>query len=115
MGVPYSREIDAAFLQVTPLVQQIAPLITTAKVVVVVIALVQVFVVGLLCAILGVLVAGVVCVNPDLERERRKLVTPAVKWLVRRTRWDLLRGLLFITIPVIFAVFLAVLGFSMWG
>ena len=67
MGIPYSREINAAFEQVTPLVAAGFKVLTTMKNISILLAAIQIITVLCLMAILGVLVALVYCVNPDLE------------------------------------------------
>ncbi|RVX74848.1 hypothetical protein B0A52_01125 [Exophiala mesophila] len=81
MGIPYSREINQAFEQVTPLVAAGFEVLQTTKNIAILLACIQVLTVILLGLILLALLALVCAVNPDLEQEREELVTPAVKWL----------------------------------
>jgi hypothetical protein len=67
MGIPYSREINAAFTQVTPLVAAGFSVLQTTKNISILLAVIQVLTVLFLAAILVVLVALCYCVNPDLE------------------------------------------------
>lgn len=81
MGIPYSREIDNAFKQVTPLVAAGFQVLQTTKNISILLAVIQVLTCVFLSAIL-VALAGLICtVNPDLARERDELVTPCVRWL----------------------------------
>lgn len=74
MGIPYSREIENAFNQVTPLVAAI-------KIIFILLAVIQVLICVFLSAILFALIGLICTVNPDLVRERDQLVTPTVRWL----------------------------------
>src|SRR5690242_15115844 len=67
MGIPYSREINAAFSQVTPLVAAGYKVLRTTKNISILLAAIQVLTVVLLGAILVVLVGILYAVNPDLE------------------------------------------------
>lgn len=67
MGIPYSREINAAFDQVTPLVAEVDRILRTMHNISIIVAVIQVLTVVLLFAILLVLVLIVYSVNPDLE------------------------------------------------
>lgn len=81
MGIPYSREINSAFDQVTPLVAAGFEVLQTTKNIAILLACIQVFTTILLIMILLALL-GVLCtMNPDLEREKDELVTPVVQWL----------------------------------
>ncbi|KAI3397708.1 hypothetical protein diail_10477 [Diaporthe ilicicola] len=81
MGIPYSREINKAFEQVTPLVAAGFQVLQTTKDISILLACIEV----LTCVFLGlVLLAliGIICtLNSELEREKDELVTPVVKWL----------------------------------
>ncbi|KIW11341.1 hypothetical protein PV08_10641 [Exophiala spinifera] len=81
MGIPYSREINAAFEQVTPLVAAGFEVLETTKDIAILLACIQVLTVTLLAFILFALLALIITMNPDLEKERRELVTPSVVWL----------------------------------
>lgn len=80
MGIPYSKQINSAFDQVTPLVAAGFEVLQTTKNISVLLAAVQVITAILLFFILGALLAILVSINPDLENERRSLITPTVKW-----------------------------------
>lgn len=81
MGIPYSREINSAFAQVTPLVAAGFQVLQTTKNISILLAAIQVLTAFFLFLILLVLL-GVLCsVNPDLQREKEELVTPVVRWL----------------------------------
>lgn len=67
MGIPYSREINAAFEQVTPLVAAGYKVLRTTKNISVLLAIIQVLTVLLLFMVWLALVALMYCVNPDLE------------------------------------------------
>lgn len=81
MGIPYSREIDNAFNQVTPLVAAGFQVLQTTKNISILLAIIQVLTCMFLGAILLALVALICTVNPDLVREKDELVTPLVRWL----------------------------------
>jgi uncharacterized BrkB/YihY/UPF0761 family membrane protein len=67
MGIPYSRQINAAFEQVTPLVAAGFKVLRTTRDISILLAVIQVLTVLLLGLILLGLVALLYCVNPDLE------------------------------------------------
>lgn len=67
MGIPYSREINAAFEQVTPLVAAGFKVLRTMKDISILLAVIQVLTVLFLAMILFVLVLLLYSVNPDLE------------------------------------------------
>lgn len=81
MGIPYSREINQAFEQVTPLVAAGFEVLQTTKNIAILLACIQVLTVILLGLLLLGIFALLCTVNPDLDRERQELVTPAVQWL----------------------------------
>jgi hypothetical protein len=83
MGIPYSKQINAAFDQVTPLVASGFQVLETTKNIAVLLAFIEVFIFILLGLILIALFILLVTVNPDLEEERRELVTPMVKWTLK--------------------------------
>lgn len=89
MGIPYSKEINIAFAQVTPLVAAGFEVLQTTKNISILLAAVQILTTILLSVILLTLVALICVVNPDLERERDALVTPVVRWLAG---WVLVYG-----------------------
>jgi hypothetical protein len=67
MGIPYSREINAAFEQVTPLVAAGFEVLRTTKNISIILAIIQVLTVVFLAAILGALLLLLVICNPDME------------------------------------------------
>jgi hypothetical protein len=67
MGIPYSRQINAAFEEVTPLVAAGFKVLRTTRNISILLAIIQVLTVFLLFLILLGLVALLYCVNPDLE------------------------------------------------
>ncbi|KAL2444401.1 hypothetical protein ABEF95_016530 [Exophiala dermatitidis] len=81
MGIPYSKEINAAFEQVTPLVAAGYEVLRTTKDIAILLACIQVLTVVLLFLILMALLGLLLSVNPDLVDERQQLVTPALQWL----------------------------------
>lgn len=84
MGIPYSRQINAAFDQVTPLVASAYEVLQTTKNISLLLAAIQILTVILLAMILLVLLGIAYSVNPDLDRERKALVTPTLQWLAVR-------------------------------
>jgi hypothetical protein len=80
MGAIYSREIHAAIDQLTSLVAAVQ----TTKNIFIFLAAIQVIKVIILALILLAMLALLVTMNPDLEDERAAVVTPAVKWIIRR-------------------------------
>jgi hypothetical protein len=70
MGIPYSREINAAFEQVTPLVGAGYQVLRTMKDISILLAVIQVLTVLSLIMILFVLILLLYSVNPDLEVRR---------------------------------------------
>lgn len=81
MGLPYSKQINAAFDQVTPLVAAGFEVLETTKNISLLLAWIQVLTVVLLAFIVLELFALLVTINPDLQTERQAIVTPAVKWI----------------------------------
>jgi hypothetical protein len=67
MGIPYSREINAAFDQVTPLVAAGFKVLKTTRNISILLAIIQVLTVIFLALILVVLLGVLYSVNPDLE------------------------------------------------
>lgn len=80
MGIPYSKQIHAAFDQVTPLVAAGFEVLQTTKNISILLAAIQVVTVLILGLILLTLIALLISVNPDLEAERAAIVTPVVRW-----------------------------------
>lgn len=81
MGIPYSREINNAFDQVTPLVAAGFEVLQTTKNISILLAAIQVLTCVFLGAILLALMGLICTVNPDLEMEKDELVTPSMRWL----------------------------------
>ena len=81
MGIPYSREINAAFDQVTPLVAAAYEVLQTTKNIAILLACIQVTTVVLLTLILFALFGLLFTLNPDLDQERQQLVTPVMQWM----------------------------------
>ncbi|KAL9090730.1 MAG: hypothetical protein Q9165_005218 [Trypethelium subeluteriae] len=81
MGIPYSREINAAFEQVTPLVAAAYEVLSTIKNIAILLSAIQILTVILLTLILVSLLGLLYTLNPDLEKERKQLVTPVMQWL----------------------------------
>jgi hypothetical protein len=77
MGIPYSREINAAFEQVTPLVAAGYKVLRTTKNISIILAIIQVLTVIFLGLILLALIALLYTVNPDLEVRSPKLTSQA--------------------------------------
>jgi hypothetical protein len=67
MGIPYSRQINAAFEEVTPLVAAGFKVLRTTRNISILLAVIQVLTVFFLFLILLGIVALLYCVNPDLE------------------------------------------------
>ncbi|KAI9651186.1 hypothetical protein NHQ30_001223 [Ciborinia camelliae] len=80
MGIPYSKEYKSIVSTGTDFVD-------TAKKVAIVAVCLQIYYIVVLSLILGALLALLVTTNPDLEEERRALVTPVVKWLASWVMW----------------------------
>jgi hypothetical protein len=79
--MPYSKQVNAAFDQVTPLVAAGFEVLQTTKNIAILLAVVQVFVAIVLTLTLLAILALIYSVNPDLETERKALVTPCMQWL----------------------------------
>jgi hypothetical protein len=67
MGIPYSRQINAAFEEVTPLVAAGFKVLRTTRDVAIILATIQILTVFLLGLILVALFALLYSVNPNLE------------------------------------------------
>ncbi|KAI8932118.1 hypothetical protein NX059_011003 [Plenodomus lindquistii] len=100
MGLPYSRQINAAFEQVTPLVAAGFKVLRTTRDISILLAVIQVLTVWLLFLILVGIVGVLVCVNPDLEEERKLLITPWLKLIMRITLWSLIKTAVSFTVCV---------------
>ncbi|RGP74075.1 hypothetical protein FSPOR_1770 [Fusarium sporotrichioides] len=81
MGMPYSKQVHAAFDQVTPLVAAGFEVLKTTKNIAILLAIVQILVAIVLTLTLLAILALIYSVNPDLEAERQALVTPCMQWL----------------------------------
>jgi hypothetical protein len=81
MGIPYSKEINAAFEEVTPFVAAGFDVLKTTKNIAILLACIQVLTAVLLSLILFALLGLLFTINPDLEKERQQLVTPVMHWL----------------------------------
>ena len=80
MGIPYSKQINSAFDEVTPLVAAGFHVLRTSRNISILLAVVQILNTLLLGLAVIALLALLITVNPDLERERRSLVTPTARW-----------------------------------
>jgi hypothetical protein len=81
MGIPYSKQINLAFDQVTPLVAHGFKVLQTTRNITYLLAAIQVLTVVFLGFILIALVGLIITVNPELVHERQTLVTPVVQYL----------------------------------
>lgn len=84
MGIPYSKQINAAFDQVTPLVAAGFEVLETTKNIAVLLMYIEILTIVLLALILISLIAILITINPDLEEERKILLTPILKWITRK-------------------------------
>ena len=89
MGIPYSKEINKAFVelnnaygQVTPLVAAAYEVLETTKNISLLVAGIQVLNTILLSILLMCTLGLLITVNPDLDKERAEIVTPAIRWIV---------------------------------
>jgi hypothetical protein len=91
MGIPYSKQINLAFDQVTPLVAAGFKILKTTRNITYLLAAIQVLTAVFLGLILITLIGLIITVSPDLEYERQVLVTPTVKWIalsaIQYWRW----------------------------
>lgn len=83
MGIPYSKQINLAFDQVTPLVAKGFEILQTTRNITYLLAAIQVLTALFLLLILITLLALIITVSPDLEDERKALVTPVMRGLAR--------------------------------
>ncbi|OCT52624.1 hypothetical protein CLCR_10837 [Cladophialophora carrionii] len=112
MGLPYSKEIHAAFDQVTPLVAAGFEVLQTTKDIAILLAVIQVVTALSLILILLALIALLFTVNPDLEKERVQLVTPFMQWLAS---WVYKYGrLASYVVRIVFTVGVIVFAWSIW-
>jgi hypothetical protein len=87
MGIPYSKQINIAFDQVAPLVAAGFIVLQTTRNITYLLAAIQVLTAVFLFLILITLLALIITVSPDLEFERKELVTPAVREIIEYGRW----------------------------
>ncbi|GAM90421.1 hypothetical protein ANO11243_084640 [Dothideomycetidae sp. 11243] len=87
MGIPYSKQVNAAFEQVTPLVAAGFQVLQTTRNISVLLAAIQVLTVLLLGLIQATLLVVLITVNPDLQEERRAIVTPMMRWVAEWMIW----------------------------
>lgn len=94
MGIPYSKEINKAFEelnqaygQVTPLVASAYDVLETTKNISLLLLAIQVLTVVLLGLTVLALVGLLITMNPDLDEERRELVTPVLRWVAGWARF----------------------------
>ncbi|KAI9693426.1 MAG: hypothetical protein M1820_009302 [Bogoriella megaspora] len=112
MGIPYSREINSAFDQVTPLVAAGFEVLQTTKNIAILLACIQVLTTLLLTLILLALLGLLCTMNPDLAKEREELVTPVVQWLAS---WIFTYGRIASwVLRVLIVVVTASLGLFLW-
>ena len=113
MGIPYSRQINTAFSQVQPLVASGFEVLETTKNIAVALFVIQILSVILLSFILVALLGLLFTLNPDLEPERKAIVTPVMKWIASWIKggngvpWWVAAGMVFIFVG-------AGLGFGGW-
>ena len=81
MGIPYSKQINAAFDQVSPLVAQALDALHVTQYITYLLAGIQVITAILQLLTVLALLALLITVNPDLSAERAELVTPALKYM----------------------------------
>ena len=83
MGIPYSKQINLAFDQVTPLVAKGFEILQTTRNITYLLAAIQVLTALFLFLILITLLGLIITVSPDLEYERQVLVTPVMKGMAK--------------------------------
>lgn len=111
MGLPYSKQINAAFDSVTPLVSAGFSTLQTTKNISLFLAIIQVLTVLFLALIATILFGVLITVNPDLSTEREMVVTPVVKWVVGlmgRVGWGVGWGMLIVGVGMGLGVTLGV-------
>ncbi|KAF2633089.1 hypothetical protein BU25DRAFT_406345 [Macroventuria anomochaeta] len=108
MGIPYSREINAAFEQVTPLVAAGFKVLRTTKNISIVLAIIQVLTVLFLGLILLALITLIYTVNPDLEEERQQLITPWLKYYAHITLFGIIKTIITSSLVI------GAVGFAAW-
>ncbi|KAF2149188.1 hypothetical protein K461DRAFT_42439 [Myriangium duriaei CBS 260.36] len=87
MGIPYSKQVNAAFDQVTPLVAAGFRVLQTTKNISILLATIQVLTVVLLGLIQATLLLLLITVNPDLQNERGLIATPIAKYFADWFIW----------------------------
>lgn len=116
MGIPYSKQINAAFDQVTPLVAAGFEVLQTTKNISILLAAIQVLTVLLLLLILITMLALLVTMNPDLSEERQVIVTPVMKWFTCFLMPECeTRGRLAFAFGLVLTATLFTAGCVMWG
>lgn len=112
MGLPYSKQIHAAFDQVTPLVAAGFEVLQTTKNIAILLACIQVVTVITLILILIALLGLLFTMNPDLETERQQFVTPVMKWLAGWVyHYGLVAGYV---VRVLFVLSVIGFGYFLW-
>ena len=81
MGIPYSKQINAAFDQVSPLVAQTLDALHVTQYITYTLAAIQIITALLQFLTVVALIALLITVNPDLSAERAELVTPALRYM----------------------------------
>ena len=84
MGIPYSKQINAAFDEVTPLVAAAFDVLQTTKNIALLLLAIQIATVIILASGFVVLLGILISINPDLTKERDALVTPVLRWGTHR-------------------------------
>ncbi|CAE7022783.1 hypothetical protein PTTW11_03482 [Pyrenophora teres f. teres] len=100
MGLPYSRQINAAFDQVTPLVAAGFKVLRTTRDISILLAVIQVLTVILLGFILVALILLLYTVNPDLEVERQQIITPWLRYLATITVFSVVKTVVWVGVAV---------------
>ncbi|KAK3075670.1 hypothetical protein LTR53_000818 [Teratosphaeriaceae sp. CCFEE 6253] len=114
MGIPYSKQINAAFDEVTPLVAAAFDVLQTTKNIALFLLAIQIVTIVVLISSLFALLGLLITVNPNLTEERDALVTPVLRWGARRLMnfpryWrGLLVGFMFILLGCAIGAALAV-------
>lgn len=112
MGMPDSKDVNTAFEQVTPLVEDGLWILNTTKYISLLGAAIQALNVALLWLILLSLLGLLITANPDLRDERQAVVTPVMQWVVSWVRYREDRKLL--QILGFFMLMGLVFGIWMW-
>jgi len=84
MGIPYSKQINAAFDEVTPLVAAAFDVLQTTKNIALFLLGIQIVTVVVLISTFIALLGLLISINPGLTEERDALVTPLLRWGARR-------------------------------